>query len=230
MQREARMNVQAAGKPSAETAKAENNTCPLVFRRAFARGIWLMAGLTLGACAPRYTWYQPGLDPTTAARQLQIDSAECKVLAMRSVPQPRQPAVPPPAPPQNYSVNGTTTVYDSNGNSYTGTYNGTATSGAAAFDPARAEVEGVAAAQSMQDNYQAAKARHDLAVACMLRRGWEQVPTGRQQSQLAAPANAPSAAEQTPAAGSDVSVARSPASASYQPAQSYGEWLKGHGS
>ena len=140
----------------------------------------------VAGCVPRYSWYNPGVDPSVAERQREIDSAECRAVAMQSIPLPNLPTPPAPArpsAPSNYSVSGTTTVYGTNGEAYTGYYNGTATSGGfETADLARAGLEGAEQTQAMIDLYrrnQAYQARDQLADACMMRRGWTKVTAGQ---------------------------------------------------
>jgi hypothetical protein len=165
-----------------------------------------------------------------ADRQREIDTAECNVAAMQAVPSPQMPALPPSPVPQSYSVSGTATTYDANGNAHTGYYSGRASSEGSAFDPAKSMMEGAAAAQFGHDSYQSNVARRQFAEACMLRRGWTKAMAGQQPNLTAIPASTaqPPPATATPRVQSatPTSTAVSPTTAPYQ---SFDGWQKGHG-
>ena len=190
----------------------------------------------VAGCAPRYSWYYPGVDPTVAERQREIDSAECTAVAMRSIPLPNLPTPPAAAAtsaPSHYSVSGTTTVYGANGESYTGYYSDTANGAAPYESPAQAQMEGAEASQAMIDSYrrnQAYRAQDQLADACMMRRGWTKVMAGRQPNPAATPAAVTQApqATVTPPIQPAAPIAKDP-SPSGAPFQSFGDWQKSNG-
>jgi hypothetical protein len=115
-------------------------------------------------------------------RQLQIDSEECTVIAMRTVPlEQRQnyPILSSSVQAQSYAISRTTTTYDANGNIYAGQYYGTAISKSSSSGFTDAYARRAASAQMAQDDWgrnQAYKARDNLAEACMMQRGWEKRP------------------------------------------------------
>jgi len=187
------------------------------------RALTVAVALLLGGCT---TWERPDLDPVTAERQREIDTAECTAAAMQAVPLPNPPPQAALASPAEYSVSGTTTFYGPNGQITTGYVNGTATA-AGGYDPGRGLLEG----QYFQEGLNAEAARQKLANACMLRRGWVKVKAGQQ------PAAAPLAA-QVPAAGSTYSIPAPSLTASEAPlplppptpvAARYSEWSKTQG-
>ncbi len=117
----------------------------------------LIAAVALTGCATPVTWEHPGLDPVSAERQREIDSAECVAVAMREVSLPAQ------APQTNVTVNvqgsGQSHIGDSGHMTMTGS-----------------EYE----AQFLRTRAleQAETERGALANACMLRRGWVRHRTG----------------------------------------------------
>jgi hypothetical protein len=140
------------------------------------RALILTVALLLPGCS-RYTWQQPGLDPATAERARQIDTAECTAAAMQAITLPNPPQAPAVAAPSEYSLSGTTTVYGPDGEVNTGYYSGTARASSSGGDRA---ADGIAAFQAREDHSNAVNARNGLANACMLRRGWVKVRSGQE--------------------------------------------------
>ena len=118
----------------------------------------LIVAVTLTGCAAPITWNHRGLDPVSAERQREIDSAECVAIAMRDVSLPEQPAQ------TNVTVNvqgsGQSQVGDNGHMTMTGT-------------EASAEIMRADALR------QAENERAALADACMLRRGWVKSRSGK---------------------------------------------------
>jgi hypothetical protein len=118
-----------------------------------------VAALLVSGCASTNSWQNPGLAADAAARQLQIDTAECEAGALQAVALP-SPAS-PPAGPSSYELRG-----QINGTPYTASVTPSDSGG---FDPARSVAEGAAFAQQLS----AIRLRRQLAQACMLKRGWQ---------------------------------------------------------
>ena len=180
--------------------------------RTIVRALIVTAALLLAGCTT-YTWERPGLDPVTAERQREIDTAECTVAAMQAVPKPDSRLVTASAAePLDYSVQGTATIYGPGGEVQTGYYSGTATpAGGGGYT-----APGIAQAQFLTDSYNATNARAGLANACMLRRGWVKVKAGQEAMAAAAPGPAytapasPNALAQIPTPVSSYSASVSP--------------------
>jgi hypothetical protein len=110
----------------------------------------LIIAVVLTGCTAPVTWEYPGLDPVSAERQREIDSAECVAVAMRDVSLPAQP------PQTNVTVNVQGFDQSQIGESGHMTMTGT-----------EAQAESIWTDALMQ----AETERRALANACMLRRG-----------------------------------------------------------
>jgi len=186
--------------------------------------------IALAGCAPRYSWYNPSIDPSVAERQRDIDSAECTAVAMRSIPSPALPTPTPAPAPNNYPVSGTITLDGENGETYTGHYRANGNGAGLYESPAQAQLEAAEAWQAGEaadEAHRANQAQDRLADACMMRRGWAKVMAGQQPNLAAVSAGAvqaPPATATTPAA--PPATAAIPSAASFQ---SFGDWQKTHG-
>jgi hypothetical protein len=202
------------------------------------RVLQLAAALAFGlaGCVPRYTWYNPGVDPAVADRQRAIDSAECAAVAMQSIPLPSLPTIPAPvaqSSTNNYPVSGTITLDGANGEIYTGQYRANSFGAGYVINPAEAQMEGAEAGLVAGEAYrrdQAYQAQGRLADACMMRRGWTKVRAGQPPNLTPAPAavvQAPLAAAMPPSQpAAPTATAPSLSGAAFQ---SFETWQKSHG-
>jgi hypothetical protein len=140
----------------------------------------LIALFLVAGCAPSYTWNNPSVSSAEASRQFEIDKAECTAFAIQSIPVPPQSTYQPPVATTqpSYSVSGSVTIYDANGNMHFGQYSGMAHSSAPINYLQQIET-GEQTAQESARRDEAFQAQDNLAEACLLKRGWQKVPTAQ---------------------------------------------------